>query len=52
MPRKVVTVLPWQDMMNLDSIVCKIDANSNKLSVLLEPHIFIMLVFYRILWLI
>ena len=25
-------------MMNLHSIFCKVDANSNKLSVLLEPH--------------
>ena len=38
-PVKVVTVLPWQHyMMNLHSIFCKIDANSNKLFVLLEPH--------------
>ena len=35
---KVVTVLPWQYMMNLYSIFCKIDANSSKLFVLLEPH--------------
>ena len=38
MPAKDVTVLPWQYMMNLHTIFCKIDANSNKLFVLLEPH--------------
>ena len=38
MPAKVVTVFPWQYMMNLHSLFCKIDANSNKLFVLLEPH--------------
>ena len=37
-PAKVVTVLPWHYMMNLHSIFCKVDANSNKLFVLLEPH--------------
>ena len=37
-PAKDVTLLPWQYLMNLHSIFCKIDANSNKLSVLLEPH--------------
>ena len=38
MPAKVVTVLPWQYTMNLHSIFCKFDANSNNLSVLREPH--------------
>ena len=38
MPAKVVTVLLRQYMMNLHSIFCKIDANSNMLSVLLESH--------------
>ena len=33
-----LTVLPWQYMMNQHYIFCKIDANSNKLFVLLEPH--------------
>ena len=37
-PAKDITVLPWQYMMNLHPIFCKIDANSNKLFVLLEPH--------------
>ena len=37
-PAKCVTVLPWLYMMNLHSIFCKVDANSNKLFVLLEPH--------------
>ena len=37
-PAKVVTVLPWHYMINLHSIFCKVDANSNKLVVLLEPH--------------
>ena len=35
---KVVTVLPWQYTLNLHSIFCKIDANSNKLFVLLETQ--------------
>ena len=38
LPAKVVTVLPWQYMMNRHSIFCKIDANSNELFVILEPH--------------
>ena len=38
MPAKVVSVLPWKHMMKMHSIFCKIDANSNKLFVLLEPH--------------
>ena len=38
MPATVVTVSPWQYTMNLHSIFCKIDANGNKSSVLLEPH--------------
>ena len=33
-----VTVLLWHYMMNLHSIFCKVDVNSNKLFVLLEPH--------------
>ena len=37
-PVKVVTVLPWQCMMNLHSIFCKIDADSIKLFVLPGPH--------------
>ena len=37
-PAKVVTVLPWYYMMNLHSIFCKVDANSNTLFVLLEPQ--------------
>ena len=38
-PATVVSVLPWHYMMNLHSIsVCKVDANSNKLFVLLEPQ--------------
>ena len=37
-PVEVVTVLPWHYMMNLRCIFCKVDAKSNKLSVLLEPH--------------
>ena len=39
MPAKVVTVLPWQYIMNLHSIFCKIDANSSKLFLLLEPTV-------------
>ena len=37
-PVKVVTALPWHYMMSLHSIFCKVDANSNKLFVLLEAH--------------
>ena len=35
---KVVTVLPWHYMISLHSIFCKVDADNNKLFVLLEPH--------------
>ena len=37
---KFVTVWLWHDMMNLHSYitVCKVNANSNKLLELLEPH--------------
>ena len=35
---KVVTVWPWHYMMNLHSILCKVNANNNRLFVLLEPH--------------
>ena len=37
-PVKVVTVLPWHYMMNLHSFFCRVDANSDKLFVLFEPH--------------
>ena len=38
-PVNVVTVMYGRGiMMNLHSILCKVDANSNKLFVLLEPH--------------
>ena len=38
-PAKFVTVWPWQyDTLNLHSIFCKVNAISNKLLELLEPH--------------
>ena len=38
MPTNVVVVLPWKYMMNLHSILFKVNADSNELLELLEPH--------------